>query len=94
MTLTVAPPYLRGQDRDLFPASSELTVAQAAALLDVSEAYINELLNIDVLEYRQEGEQRLLDRDKFLEFKKWKDSTSAWLTEEAQWNQEMGLYDD
>jgi len=100
MTLTATSPHsfltTSGQDIDLFPVSmpSELTVAQAASLLKMSEACVHELLAIDVLEYRQDGERRLINRDKLLEYKEESELGRAWLAEMARENQEMGLYDD
>jgi hypothetical protein len=83
-----------GQNVDLFPVSSDLTVAQAAVLLDMSEACVNDLLNIGAFEFRLKNGERLLLREPLLEYKEWSESTGAWLAEETRWNQEMGLYDD
>jgi hypothetical protein len=83
-----------GQNVDLYPVSSDLTVAQAAALLDMSEACVNDLLNIGVLEFRRESGERLLLRDPLLAYKERCERIEAWLAEESRWNQEMGLYDE
>jgi hypothetical protein len=96
MTLTSSHPFMitGGQNVDLFPATSELTIAQAAALLKMSEACIQELLDSDRLGYRQEGNQRFIDGNTFFEFKQRYDRTNAAVDEMVCMNQEMGLYDD
>jgi hypothetical protein len=99
MSITATLPHsflaTGGQDIDLFPvSSSELTVAQTAVLLDMSEDSVDCLLNIDVLKYRQDGKQRLIDREHLLEYKESFDRTGEWLAEQTRWNQEMGLYDE
>jgi len=98
MTLTVpsSHSFLTTDVRnvDMFPAPTELTVAQAAALLDVPEGYIEELLDDDLIEYRQEGAQRLVNHNGLLEYKKERDRRHALLNEMVRMNQEMGLYDD
>jgi len=85
MTLAVpsSPSFLATDIRnvDLFPASTELTVAQAAVLLDVPEGYIEELLDDDLIEYRPEGTQRLVNRDGLLEYKKERERRHALLDE-------------
>jgi len=73
---------------------SELTVAQAAALIDMSEDCVDSLLNINVLKYRKDGERRLIDRDSLLEYKQRYERRGVWLAEMCRMNQEMGLYDD
>jgi excisionase family DNA binding protein len=84
-----------GQDIDLFPvSSSELTVAQAAALLDVPEGYITELFDDSPIKYRKEGSRYLIDRDSLLEYKQTWERRHAAVVEMVQWDQEMGLYED
>jgi excisionase family DNA binding protein len=100
MTLTATPIHsfltTGGQDIDLFPVSpvpSEVTIAEAAALLDVPEAFVDEMLKINAVEYRQDGEQSLIDRDKLLEYKQRRDYKRVGLVEMCRMSQEMGLYD-
>ena len=91
------PPFLMGADDQgvrLFPASSEWTVSQAAKLLDMSEECVNELLDIGILEFRQDGGRRLLKGDRLLEYEaEYREGKEA-MAEITQWAQEMGLYDD
>jgi len=98
MTFTATSPHsflkTHTQTIDLFPMPSELTVAQAAALLDMSEAAVNDMLKIGILEYRQDGGQRLIDRDKLLEYKEECEYKRAGVIEIMRLDQEMGLYDD
>jgi hypothetical protein len=97
MTLTIhSTSFLAdtGQGIDLFPAPSELTVAQAAKILDMSEACVNDLLNIGVLKFRQESDVRLVMRDRLMEYERsWKRGNVA-CDELVRMDQEMGLYDD
>ena len=98
MSLTVTPssPFLAtdGQNVGLFPPPSELTVAQAAKLLDMSEACLNELLDIDVLEFRQENGERFILWSRVLEFDQEQKRMETGLNEIVRMSQEMGLYDD
>ena len=83
-----------GQDIGVFPMPSELTVAQAARILDMSEACLDQLLDIGAYDFRQDGNRRLIERDYLMEQAEWHKRTHAGLAEMAQWDQEMGLYDD
>jgi cytochrome P450 len=96
MTITLTSPSFQtevGQDVDMFTAPSELTVAQAAVLLDMPVGCLNELLDNGAFEFRRENGERLLLREPLLEYKEWSERTDAWLAEEVRWNQEMGFYD-
>ena len=98
MTLTVAPTSVfsttTGQDVDIFPMVSECTVAQAAAFLDVTEGYINEVLDDNLIKHRSECGRCLIDCNELLEYKRERERGRAVLDEMARWDQEMGLYDD
>ena len=95
MTLLSPSPFITaGQDFALLPEPSELTVAQAAAILDMSEACLDQLLDIGAYEFRQEGNQRLIERDYLIGRAEKHARTHAALAEMARWDQEMGLYDD
>jgi len=97
MTFTTMPSSLLmpvGQDVDLFPMPSELTVAQAARMLGVSEAGIDEYIDDGIIESRWENGKRLIQWDslvKFYQKRKWMEEG---LNEIVRMSQEMGLYDD
>jgi hypothetical protein len=97
MTLTISSPTLladAGQNIDLFPVSSELTVAQAAKLLNMSVGCLDELLDDEIITSRLENGKRLIQMDSFLEFEaEYRERLKA-LAEMTRWDQEMGLYDD
>ena len=98
MTFTATLPHsfqaTTGHDIARYPVSSGCTVAEAAVLLGMSEDSVDCLLNIDVLKYRQKGEQRLIDRENLLEYKERCEHRRDGLIEMMRLNQEMGLYDD
>jgi len=98
MTTIVTPSHsflVTGKrDNDLFPAISEYTVVQAAQILDMSEGCVNELLDDNVIEYRQSGNERLVQRDSLLEFNTDYREGLRVLAEITQEWQEMGLCDD
>jgi len=98
MTTIVAPSHsflaTGKRDSDLFPVISEYTVAQAAQILDMSEGCVNELLDDSVIEYRQSGDERLVQRDSLQEFNADYQEGLRVLAEITQEWQEMGLYDD
>ena len=97
MSLTIAPssPFLATGDSAAFVhAPAEYTVAQAAEFLDVSEDCVDGLLDLGVLEYRQDGGHRLINRDELFGYaQRWARRRAA-LDEMVRMNQEMGLYDD
>ena len=82
------------QDVVLFPTKAELTVAQAAQVLDLPESAILELFSLGVLEYRQEGSQHLLDRDHVYEYKQQQEEGLILMRELMRLSEEMGLYDE
>ena len=95
MSLTISPPHsfltTDEQDMNLFPASTELTVAQAAAVLDMPEDCIYEMIKVGILQSRQEGSQYWIDRDWLLEHKRQRDHMRAGNKEMIRLDQEMGL---
>jgi excisionase family DNA binding protein len=93
MTLTV-PSTLLATDVQVFPASAELTVAQAAALLDAPVGYINELLDNGLLEFYEDAGCRLINRNYFIEYVQRRQRRDASFAEMVRLDQEMGLYDD
>ena len=95
MTFTISPPFeaIGEQGMELFPSVSELTVAQAAQLLDMSEGCVNELLDDEIIKFRLEQGQRWVQRDSLLEFDaEYREKRKA-MAEITRWSQEMGLYD-
>ena len=78
---------------DLCPTSTDLTVSEAATIMDATVGYIEELIMLGCLKYRLEGTQYWIDRDHFLEYKLEWDRRSAGLAEMMRWDQEMELYD-
>ena len=97
MTIAAMPSSLLmtvGQDVDLFPMPSELTVAQAARIIDMSERRLNDILDAGHIAFQQKGNERLIHWDNLLQFKQWQKDTFATLEEMVRRDQEMGLYDD
>ena len=97
MSLTIAPssPFLATGDSAAFVhAPAEYTVAQAAEFLDVSEDCVVELLNFGVLEYRQDGGHRLINRDELFGYAQRRERNYKALEEIVRFSEEMGLYDD
>ena len=98
MSLAVSTPHsfltTGEQDVVLFATKTELTVAQAAQVLDLPEGAILELFSIGVLECRQEGSQHFLDSDQVYEYKQRRDEGRAFMRELMRLEQEMGLYDE
>ena len=98
MSLTAASPHvfspIDGRETDSFPMVSELTVAQAARFLDVSEGYVHEMLNAGRVLFRQENGERLIDWDNLQHYWKDREHRRAALEEMVRLDQEMGLYDD
>lgn len=83
-----------GQPVEIVPGLAELTVHQAATFLDETEGYVNELLDDSDLTFRQEGDQRLIQRESLLEFAQEKRRSGDLLAKITQDAQEMGLYED
>ena len=95
MTFTAMPSLLMPdvQDIDIFPSVSDLTVAQAAKILDMPEACVNELLDHGSIEFRRENDERLIQQDSLLAFDTRYRKRCAVLAEITREWQEMGLYD-
>jgi len=79
------------QSVDLFPLPTELTIVQAALVLGVSVGYVEELLADDLIEHRQEGTRRLIDRDKLFAYKQRRERRRAECEELMSMFREMGL---
>ena len=83
-----------GQDVALFPTPSELTVAQAAGMLRMSERHMNDLLNAGYMAFRLENGERMVQLNSMLEYEQEQERRHAAFDEFVHMNQEMGLYDD
>ena len=98
MSLTAASPHVFSpidrRETDSFPMVSELTVAQAARFLDVSEGYVNEMLNAGRVLFRQKNGERLIEWNSLQDYRTEWQRRHAALDEMVQLDQEMGLYDD
>jgi len=98
MSATVAPPHTfsiaDGQSISMSPMVSELTVAQAARLLDVPEGYVNEMLNASRVIFRMEDGERLIEWNSLQDYEREWTRRNAALDEMVRLDQEMGLYDD
>jgi len=97
MSLTISPHSIlpgESQDVGLFPAPSELTVAQAAKVLRMSERHVNDLLDAKSIPCRLENGIRLVQYDSLLEYGQYLEQRHAAFNEFMRMNQEMGLYDD
>ena len=95
LTATLSPlTATGGQDIGLFPLSSELTVAQAAKILDMTEACVNEFLDAGVIESRWDTVERWVQQDSLLAFDSRYRKRCATLAEITREWQELGIYDD
>jgi hypothetical protein len=97
MTLTlVSPPFLTevGQNVDTFPVPSELTVAQAAKILDGSVGLINELLDGGLITFRLENGERMVQWDSLVDYAQERQRRRATADDLFSFFREMGLSDD
>jgi len=84
-----------GQEVCIIPGrAAEVSVAQAAKFLDMSEACVHEVLELGVLEYRQDGDQYWIDQDSLLAYEQRVAFKLKGLKEIIRMSEEMGLYDD
>ena len=81
------------RDIGLLPSLSELTIMQAAGLLNVSEGFVDELLDDAIVSFRLENGERLVHRNSLLDFKQRWERKNAALDEMVRLDQEMGLYE-
>jgi hypothetical protein len=82
-----------GENIDLFPAPSELTVVQTAEFLRTTERHVNDMLDAGYFEFRRESGERLVLWSSLIEYVQMRKRRRAWLAEMVRENQEMGLYD-
>ena len=88
------PVLTDGQDIAPFPVLSELTVAQAARLLNSPVGFVHELLDDGLLEFRQEEGQRLVQWNSLADFGQARERRYQALESIFLQFQEMGLNDD
>ena len=93
-TLSLPISITGGQDIGIFPVPSELTVAQAAEILDMSEACVEDYLDDGIIESRWEDNERLVQWNSLLKFDQKQKWMEEGLNEIVRLSQEMGLYDD
>lgn len=82
-----------GEPVKVVPDLNEITVEQAACILDISVDRMNRLLNENLIPSRKEGDIRRIVLESVLEYdrkKKYRHALLEQLTQEAQ---DMGLYD-
>ena len=77
----------------MFPMPSELTVAQAAKILDMSVACLDDMLDDGIIESRRENGMRLIQPDSFWEFESGYRKRRETMAELTRLAQEMGMYD-
>jgi hypothetical protein len=75
-------------------APTEYTVVQAAKFLDMSEACVDDFLNMGRIAFRMENGERLIQWKSMLEFKQDWDHRQTACTQLIHFFQEMGLSDD
>ncbi|MCL2304798.1 MAG: hypothetical protein FWC43_05585 [Planctomycetaceae bacterium] len=95
LTVTSTSPFLmtEGQEMNLFPVSSEVTLSQAARFLKMSEKHLNNLLDIERITFREENGKRMILRNSLLEYERKREKTRICLDEMVRENQELGFYD-
>jgi excisionase family DNA binding protein len=81
-------------DVAMVPASTELTVTQAARLLRTSEGYVNEMLNAGHIPFHTDCGERLIQWNNLWKFEKEQTWVREGLEEIVRLSEEMGLYDD
>ena len=97
MSLAITPSsFLATGDQNvgLFPMPSELTVAQAAKILDMSADCMDGLLHLGTIKYREDGGVRFIKHSDLIEYEQECERRYAGLEEIVRLDQEVGLYDD
>ena len=97
MSLTITPsPFLTTDEPcvRVFPMSSELTVAQAAEFLNMSERHLSDLLTAGHIAFRLENGERLVHQNSLVEYEQELERKNAALNELFRLFQEEGLSDD
>jgi len=92
----ITMPYLATGEPEIgrFPVVSELTVAQAAKILDGPIGLVNELLDAGLITFRLKNGERLVQWDSLLSYAQEEKRNNEALAEIVRLDQEMGLYDD
>ena len=94
LTTPLSPFLATDSSAGIVYAPTECTVAQAAEFLDVSEDYVDEMLNAERVLFQLKNGKRMIEWNSLLEYKQRRDFRLAGLEEMIRWDQEMGLYDD
>jgi len=76
------------------PAVSECTVAQAAKFLDVSEGFVDEVLDDNLIKHRLEGGRRLIDWNSLQDYGQERNQKLVEAEGLFHFFQEIGLSDD
>ena len=93
-TLPRSFPATTGQEVNLYPVSSELTVAQAAKRLRMSENHLSDLLDTGQIASRQENGKSLIPQTSLLEYEQWLERRHVAADELFNMFQEAGMSDD
>lgn len=88
------PPDLRVEYQDLrVQIQAELTIQEAAELLNVSHPYLMRKIEVGDIPHRREGDDRRIDFEDLMAYKQQVDATSSQsLNEMVALSEEMGLY--
>jgi len=91
----ISHPFLKEEEQAFFviPARAELTVAQVADIIELSESSVLELLDQGELKGRWEVNRYLIDRDSLRKYEEDCRRIDERLNEMASFNQAMGWYD-
>jgi len=97
MTFVTSPtsPFLATSESvGIVHVTTECTVSQAAKFLDMSEGCVNELLDEELIPFRLENGERLVQWNSLRDFKQEQEWMHEGLVEIVCLSEEMGLYDD
>ncbi|HBT78385.1 MAG TPA: hypothetical protein DEB39_16000 [Planctomycetaceae bacterium] len=83
-----------GEDIEIAPAKTELTVSQVRKFLRTSERHVNDLLDAGEIAFRMNGSERMVLRDSLLEFEQQREGATAFLDDLLELSKEVGTYDD
>jgi len=91
--VSVLDSLAEGQDVRVPPPQAEVTVAQAARFLDMSEECVYGLFQHGALEYHQEGDRYWINRNHLIEYEEECRRRHESLNVLTRLSQEMGAYD-
>ena len=93
-TLPRSFPATAGPEVDLYPVSSELTVAQAAKRLRMSENHLSDLLDAEYIPFLLKNGERLILQDSLLNYAQERERGHAALDELFRKFREAGMSED